>query len=56
MGELDFEQLYKTFDQKVKVRLKALHLSQSALGGRANLEKATIQRIERGHNVTLKTN
>jgi len=39
MDELDFEQLYKTFGQKVKARLKALHLSQSALGGRANLEK-----------------
>ena len=55
MDELDFEQLYKTFGQKVKARRKALHLSQSALGGRANLEKAAIQRIERGHNVTLKT-
>ena len=32
MDELDFEQLYKTFGQKVKARRKALHISQSALG------------------------
>ena len=55
MEEIDFRKLYYRFGQKVKARRKQLMLSQSALGGRANLEKAAIQRIERGHNITLKT-
>ena len=45
----------KEFSNRVKALRKKHNLSQSALGGKAELEKSLIQRIERGSNVTLKT-
>ena len=46
---------FKMFGKRIKVLRKERKLSQSALGGKAELEKTAIQRIERGYNSTLKT-
>jgi len=50
----DIEYL-KLFGKKIKELRKERNLSQSALGGKAELEKTAIQRIERGYNSTIKT-
>ena len=47
--------VFKEFASRVKSLRKEQNLSQSALGGKANLEKSLIQRVERGSNLTLKT-
>jgi len=51
----DEKKLFRLFGKKIKTLRKEHNLSQSALGGKAELEKSSIQRLERGSNVTLKT-
>ncbi|PCI35426.1 MAG: transcriptional regulator [Flavobacteriaceae bacterium] len=50
----DIEYL-KLFGKKIKTLRNERNLSQSDLGGKAELEKTAIQRIERGYNSTIKT-
>ena len=45
----------KEFGKRIKELRKECEMSQSDLGGKAELEKTSIQRIERGYNPTLKT-
>ena len=47
--------VFKELASRLKALRKEQNLSQSALGGKANLEKSLIQRVERGSNLTLKT-
>jgi len=51
----DEKEVFRCFGNRIKVLRKKYKLSQSALAGKAELEKSLIQRIERGSNVTLKT-
>ena len=55
MKYLDENEVIKQFAERVKSLRNEKGLSQSALGGRAELEKSLIQRVERGSNLTLKT-
>ena len=48
-------QYLKMFGKRIKALRKEQNLSQSDLGGKADLEKTAIQRIERGYNSTIKT-
>lgn len=41
--------------KEYKVLSSAKKMSQAVLGGKANLEKAAVQRLERGNTPTLKT-
>ena len=49
------EELKKTLGQRIKQLRKEHNLSQSELSALANIDKGSIQRIERGYNSTLKT-
>ncbi len=49
------QEVFEQFGRRLKLLRKKYKLSQSALGGKSNLEKSLIQRLERGSNVTLKT-
>jgi len=51
----DEHKLFLQLGRRIKTLRKKHKLSQSALGGKAELEKSLIQRIERGSNVTIKT-
>jgi len=55
MKYTDDAQYLRMFGKRVKALRKEHNLSQSALGGKAELEKTAIQRIERGYNSTIKT-
>lgn len=55
MKHPDEQEVFKSFGKRLKYLRKRHKLSQSALGGKCNLEKSLIQRLERGSNVTLKT-
>ncbi|WP_452600634.1 helix-turn-helix domain-containing protein [Pontimicrobium sp. MEBiC06410] len=50
----DEKEVFKQFGQRIKFLRKEYKLSQSALGGKADVEKSTIQRIEKGANVTMR--
>ncbi len=52
MNDIDYAKL---FGKRIKKLRKEYNMSQSELGGKAELEKTAIQRIERGYNSTLKT-
>lgn len=55
MKNLDEVALQKAFGKKIKSLRKRNKYSQSDLSGKSDLDKTAIQRIERGHNSTLKT-
>ena len=55
MKHPDEQEVFKNFGKRLRHLRKEHKLSQSALGGKCNLEKSLIQRLERGSNVTLKT-
>jgi len=55
MKHLDEIELQQAFVKKIKILRKHNQYSQSDLSGKSDLEKTAIQRIERGHNSTLKT-
>ena len=51
----DEKEVFKQFGERI-VELRGKHkLSQSALAGKAEIEKSSVQRLEKGSNVTLKT-
>jgi len=49
------DELKKTFGKRIKQLRKKYKLSQSELSALANIDKGSLQRIERGYNPTLKT-
>lgn len=49
------EELKKMFGKRLKELRKKRKLSQSELSALANIDKGSLQRIERGYNSTLKT-
>lgn len=49
------EELKKDFGKRIKVLRKRYKYSQSELSALANIDKGSLQRIERGYNSTLKT-
>lgn len=49
------EELKKLFGKRLKQLRKEYKLSQSELSALANIDKGSLQRIERGYNSTLKT-
>ena len=51
----DDEQLKKVFGKRIKQLRKEYQLSQSELSALTNIDKGSLQRIERGYNSTLKT-
>lgn len=55
MDEIENLEYLKLFGKRIKELRKKNKMSQSELGGKAELEKTAIQRIERGHNSTLNT-
>lgn len=51
----DDEELKKMFGKRIKQLRKKYKFSQSELSALANIDKGSLQRIERGYNPTLKT-
>ena len=49
------EEVKKLFGQRIKQLRKEYKLSQSELSALTNIDKGSLQRIERGYNSTLKT-
>ncbi|MFV0572188.1 MAG: helix-turn-helix domain-containing protein [Xanthomarina gelatinilytica] len=49
------EELKKTFGKRIKHLRKKFEYSQSELSALADIDKGSLQRIERGYNPTLKT-
>jgi len=49
------EEVKKLFGNRIKQLRKEYKLSQSELSALANIDKGSLQRIERGYNSTLKT-
>ncbi|QMU65459.1 MAG: helix-turn-helix domain-containing protein [Flavobacteriaceae bacterium] len=49
------EELKKIFGKRIKQLRKEYKLSQSELSALTNIDKGSLQRIERGYNSTLKT-
>lgn len=49
------EELKKKFGKRLKGLRKKHKLSQSELSALTNIDKGSLQRIERGYNSTLKT-
>ena len=55
MEGLNYELHYKNIGNRTRSLRNQRGWSQSDLGGKADLEKSAVQRIERGCNSTLKT-
>ena len=55
MENNQLEKYYKRCGRNIRHYRQQKKMSQAVLGGKANLEKAAIQRLERGSNPTLKT-
>jgi transcriptional regulator with XRE-family HTH domain len=49
------DELKKMFGKRIKYLRKKYNYSQSELSALANIDKGSLQRIERGYNSTLKT-
>ena len=50
-----FNELRKAFGKRIKDLRKKYKFSQSELSALANIDKGSLQRIERGYNPTLNT-
>lgn len=55
MKYADEDELKKAFGKRIKQLRKEYKLSQSELSALTNIDKGSLQRIERGYNSTLKT-
>ena len=51
----DEKEVFEKFGKRIVELRKQYKLSQSALAGKAEIEKSSVQRLEKGSNVTLKT-
>lgn len=49
------DELKKSFGKRIKSLRKKYKMSQSELSALADIDKGSLQRIERGYNPTLKT-
>lgn len=55
MENNQLEKYYQQCGRNIRYYRQQKKISQAVLGGKANLEKAAVQRLERGSTPTLKT-